>query len=352
MNGTSTGNEPGMSLTNRTGSMTNQVNGLDGTTTFGQSNIGHPTKRAARRDFLRGLGLGAAGAAAFGATSFSRTGASAQQANMDVALLEFALNLEYLEAEFYQRAAFGHGLPPSLLGANPGAVTGGQMVSFTSPLVKAYAAEIADEETKHVEFLRAALAALTGSPAISCPAIDFTSAFPTLGSAAGLGPHFDPFKNDMDFLLGSYVFEDVGVTAYHGAATLITSPAVLNYAAGILAVEAYHAGLIRTVLFANGMSKETAAISSLRATLDGTAGTQNVDDHGVGDISAPSITLCSDAQNGSLLGGFPNVPPMPPGNNAIAHDRTTRQVLNIVYGAKNATKGLFFPNGLNGIITH
>ena len=352
MNRTSAGNEPGMSLTNSTPSVTNQVSGLDRTANFGQSDIGHPTKRAARRDFLRGLGVGAAGAAALGATSFSPTGALAQQANLDVAILEFALNLEYLEAEFYSRAAFGHGLSPSLLGSNPGPVTGGSLVPFSSPLVKAYAAEIADEETKHVEFLRAALAALTGSPAISSPAIDFTESFPTLGSAAGLGSNFDPFANDMSFLLGSYVFEDVGVTAYHGATTLITSKAVLNYAAGILAVEAYHAGLIRTVLFAKGMSRETAAISHLRATLDGTAGTPNVDDHGVGDTTNPSITNASDAQNGSLLDGFPNVPPLPPGNNAIAYSRTTRQVLNIAYGAKDATKGLFFPNGLNGIIKH
>jgi Ferritin-like domain len=332
--------------------MANQVNGLERATNLGQSDIGHPTKRAARRDFLRGLGLGVAGAAAVSATGFSRTSALAQQANNDVAILEFALNLEYLEAEFYSRAAFGHGLSPALLGANPGPVTGGQMVSFTSPLVKAYAAEIADEETKHVEFLRAALAALTGHPAISCPTIDFTESFPTLGSAAGLGSNFDPFKNDMSFLLGSYVFEDVGVTAYHGATTLITSKAVLNYATGILAVEAYHAALVRTVLFANGMSKETAAISNLRAILDGTANTQNVDDHGVGTVTEPSITNASDAHNGSLLGGFPNVPPLPPGNNAIAYSRTTRQVLNIAYGAKNAKSGLFFPRGLNGIITH
>jgi hypothetical protein len=54
-------------------------------------------------------------------------------------------------------------------------------------------------------------------------------------------------------------------------------------------------------------------------------------------------------QNGPLLGGFPTN--NPPGDNAIAYDRTTRQVLNIVYGAKDAKKGLFFPNGLNGIIT-
>jgi hypothetical protein len=69
----------------------------------------------------------------------------------------------------------------------------------------------------------------------------------------------------------------------------------------------------------------------------------------VGTTAAPSIVNCSNALNGSLLGGFPTN--NPPGNNAIAYDRTTRQVLNIVYGAKNATSGLFFPKGLNGTIT-
>ncbi len=329
--------------------MANQVSGLENATNLGQSGIVHPAKRAARRDFLRGLSLGAAGAAAFGATSFSRTSALAQQTNLDVAILEFALNLEYLEAEFYSRAAYGHGLAPSLLGSNPGPVTGGHLVPFSSPLVAAYAREIADEELKHVEFLSAALNA-AGSP-ISCPTIDFTESFPTLGSAAGLGSNFDPFTSDMDFLLGSYVFEDVGVTAYHGAATLITNKAYLDKAAGILAVEAYHAGLIRTVLYANGMAKQTAAISSLRATLDGTGGTQNADDHGIGGFRepVPSITNCSYAANGSLLGGFPT--DNPPGDNAIAYDRTTRQVLNIVYGSQNAKSGLFFPKGLNGTIT-
>ena len=98
----------------------------------------------------------------------------------------------------------------------------------------------------------------------------------------------------MDFLRPRDVFEDLGVTAYYGAAPLITNKAYLDKAAGILAVEAYHAGLIRTVLFANGKSKETEAISNLRATLDGTAGTENVDDHGVGGLDRPTITDASD----------------------------------------------------------
>ena len=329
--------------------MANQLNDLERATNLSQPDAGHQPKRAARRDFLRGLGLGAAGAAVFGATGFGQTSALAQQSNLDVAILEFALNLEYLEAEFYWLAAYGYGLPPSLIGANPGQVTGGHLVPFTEPLVAAYAREIANEERKHVEFLRAALKAATSSAPISRPAIDFSESFPTLGSAAGLGSNFDPFVNDMDFLLGAYVFEDVGVTAYHGAAPLITNKAYLDKAVGILAVEAYHAGLVRTVLFANGMKSQTEKISYLRATLDGTAGTPNVDDHGVGDTISPTITDCSDAANGTLLGGFPTN--IPPGNNAIAYDRTTRQVLNIVYGAVNATKGLFFPNGMNGIIT-
>lgn len=314
---------------------------LDGTLNLPRANIVR-----GRREILRSLGLGA-GAAAFGAAGFASSHANAQTVN-DAAILTFALNLEYLEAEFYLRAATGQGLPAGDIGPDPGPVTGGMMVNFMgNAVVQAYANEIAQEEHKHVQFLRAALIALTGS-AISRPALNLSTSFATAAADAGLGTGFSPYANPDDFLLGAYIFEDVGVTAYHGAAPLIANKAILDKAAGILATEAYHAGIIRTSLFVGGFSSQTTAISNLRATLDGTIGTVNQDDFGVGTTAAPMLADVSNAMNGSLLGGFPNQ--LPPGNNAIAFDRTTRQVLNIVYGGVNASSGLFFPNGLNGPI--
>ena len=83
-------------------------------------------------------------------------------------------------------------------------------------MFQALAEEIAADEIAHVEFLREAL----GAEAVPCPKLDIGAAFRTAANfAAGsiLSPAFDPYENDIFFLHGAFIFEDVGVTAYRGA---------------------------------------------------------------------------------------------------------------------------------------
>jgi hypothetical protein len=298
----------------------------------------------------------------------------------DADILNFALNLEYLEANFYYLSAFGctidapnsaaiaAGAPSGGIGINgvgvQGTVSGGSQVPFTTIPVASYANETAIEEGKHVLFLRSAL----GSAAVAQPAINLGTSWPTLAVAAQIpgGASFSPYASDDTFLVGAYVFEDVGVTAYHGAAPLLTSSANLSAAAGILSVEAYHAGLIRTTINAidpNGttIGSYTNLISKLRAELSLAAspvtltpGTtpnpydSNPDDYGLADFTTHSGLGSGAAVTATRITDADPI-------NVIAFARTTTQVLNIVTGGgavmNNAVvspaTGVFFPDGLN-----
>jgi hypothetical protein len=253
----------------------------------------------------------------------------------DADVLNFALNLEYLEAQFYSFAALGVGLPASSLTGTgtAGAVVGGRQVVFTDPVVREYAREIAADEIAHVNFLRAAIGATArvAQPAINISGGAANTPFGAAAAAAGLPATFDPYASDENFLLGAYIFEDVGVTAYKGASPLISSPVFLEAAAGILAAEAYHAGLIRTVLFAKGVQTPALrtsadAISNARDSLDGPTDL----DQGISPVNDVSNIVPTDA-------------------NGIAFSRTPGQVLSIVYLTNQpAPGGGFFPQGVNG----
>lgn len=285
-----------------------------------------PPSEPGRRDVLRNSGLGALalGSLAAGGALVGFTKPAYAQAVTDADILNFALNLEYLEAEFYLLATTGRGLPSSDTTGSTGpsgGVTGGSKVPFTSSAIEQYAMEITTDEVQHVMFLRSAL----GAQAVGEPAVNLVDSFNTLAQVAGLPTPFNPFLNDTNFLLGAYIFEDVGVTAYHGAAPLVQNKQILAAAAGILGTEAYHAALVRTNLFERNQGPATAKISAVRAALS-----QANDDQGV------------------VVNGVSNV--VLNNQNAQVFSRTPRQVLNIVYGGVNATSGLFYPNGMNGAI--
>ena len=297
-----------------------------------------------RRNALKQLGLGALGVSSLALlTNSGRADGESDSEErsrhlfkIDAAVLNFALNLEYLEAEYYIYATTGMGIEAQGVEVDGSGTPGNVIIKanpavpFASEAVREYAQEIAADELNHVRFIRSVLKAAHLQP-VARPAIDLQNSFTAAARAAGIiGPMdvFDPFANDASFLFGAFVFEDVGVTAYKGGARLLKNKDVLEAAAGILGVEAYHAGIIRTLLYQLGDGAQGVAqkISDLRDAVDGS----------------------DDRDQGLVMDGKANL--VPTDSNSLAFSRSTRQVLNIVYLGENATSGGFFPAGLNGAI--
>lgn len=159
--------------------------------------------------------------------------------------------------------------------------------------------EITFDEQQHVMLLRSAL----GSAAIAKPAINLDA----------LGTGFEGF---LHFIAVARAFEDVGVSAYGGAAPLISSKDILATAARIALTEAYHAGSLRTLAAAN---KDPYLFP--------------VDSQ---DILPPPGGKQYFTVNGQ----------------ALSIVRTPGQVLAIVYHntTSGASAGGFFPSGVNGNI--
>ena len=232
----------------------------------------------------------------------------------DVDILNFALNLEYLEAEFYTMAVTGKTIEDFGIGVNgtgtPGATTGGMRVHFDpddgdhdadderSRKLNRIALEIAYDEVQHVLFLRSAL----GSDAVAKPAINL--------DALGIG-----FANFRSFLQLARAFEDTGVSAYGGAAPLITTNAYLAAAVRIGLTEALHSANLRLLVAENNV--QTSPLDSLDI-LPPPSGKQYF------EVNLQALTVV----------------------------RTTSQVLAIVYhnDTPGTAMGGFFPNGVNGTI--
>ncbi len=160
-----------------------------------------------RRDFFKALAAAGVGAAA-GSVLLSRK-ASAQSTDVDIA--NFALTLEYLEAEFYG------------LALDAGVLSGDALGVVTN---------LFDHESQHVD---AIIGLLEGAGATPVAKPEFV--FPE-----------DAFTSQAGILELAGTFEPVGVGAYLGAAPLIQSPDILAAAGSIAGVEGEHVVAVNNLL--------------------------------------------------------------------------------------------------------
>jgi len=188
-----------------------------------------------RRRVLRELGVFTK-KAAFAALPFSlatkATNTQAQSINTAAieAVLQFALTIKQLEAEFYTLAISSAGLVPA--GAAFDAIT-----------------TFRDHENLHVAFLATAIEDLGKVPGAK-PVFDFEGG---KGISGGVFP--DVFTNFDTFLVVAQMLEDTGVRAFKGQITeLVGAGSIITGFLGMHSVEGRHASHVRRMRMLRGAS--------------------------------------------------------------------------------------------------
>lgn len=166
-----------------------------------------------RRNFVKVAALVGAGSTLVAATRHDKK-AFADASTSDLEILNYALTLEYLEAEFYTR-----GLQAGILH--------GRAHELVSP--------IRDHEEEHVRAVTQTVKDLGGKPAAK-PKIQFPAG---------------TFSSKAKFLATASAFEELGVTAYHGQVPRIDDADILKAAASIAGVESRHAAIVADLMGGN-----------------------------------------------------------------------------------------------------
>lgn len=263
---------------------------------------------------------------------------------VDIDSIEFPLNLEYLEAEFFLWSALGYGLDraaPELVGGGPAPV--GAQKANLDPLARQIIEEFAYQEVGHIRAIKKTV------PGFPRPQLNLTAAnFGSIMNAAlntTLIPAFDPYANTVNYLLASYVIPYIGLTGYVGTNPNLQSPTAKRLVAGLLGVESGQDAVIRGLLFERLFEKVapypytvaefTDRISILRNSL----GHTGIADEG---LSVPLALGAEGKVKGNILAGD---------EYSLSYGRTPAQILGIVYSSGNeSSPGGFYPRGADGRI--
>lgn len=262
----------------------------------------------------------------------------------DVDLLEFPLNLEYLEAEFFLWGSLGYGLDkiaPELTGNGPAPI--GAKIAKLGHFVRDVVAQFAFQEVGH---LRAIKNTVPGFPR---PLLNISSeSFATvINSAFGrtLEPPFDPYANDINYLIASYVIPYVGLTGYVGANPNLQSPPAKKLVAGLLGVESGQDAVIRALLFERAYVKVKPYAITVAEFTDRLSNLRNKLGH-AGLKDEGLVVKPTEGAEGRISGNV-----LAGDKYSLSFGRTPEEILRIVYGSGNESKpGGFYPKGAEGRI--
>lgn len=174
--------------------------------------------------------------------------AYAQSTSTIAGILNYALQLEYLESNFYNA-----GLDGATFAAMRTTITATELQGLRL---------IQTDESNHVTFLRRVISSLGATPvSFTAANFDFTAR----------GTFLDVMSNSNTYLAVAHVFEDTGVRAYKGqAANLLRNQTVLTAALNIHSVEARHASHIRMVRRARQLTAGTTSAAAIKPWISGT----------------------------------------------------------------------------------
>ncbi|XP_078434578.1 ferritin-like catalase Nec2 [Wolffia australiana] len=263
---------------------------------------------------------------------------------LDVDLLQFALNLEHLEADYFINSALGLSLDdvaPELVMGGPPPI--GARKANLDRQTRAVITEFGFEEVGHLRAIKTTVGGFP-RPLLDLSAKNFARIF---DQALGypLNPPFDPYANSINYLLASYVIPYMGLVGYVGANPLISGYVSKRLLAGLLGVEAGQDAVIRTMLYERAalivhpynrtVAEFTAAVSELRNRLAGCG----IKDEGI--IVPPELGAEGRTSTNVLSAD----------RNSLSYTRSPEEILRVVYGTGDERRpGGFFPAGAGGNI--
>ncbi|KAK9086433.1 hypothetical protein Syun_028827 [Stephania yunnanensis] len=263
----------------------------------------------------------------------------------DVDPLQFALNLEHLEADYFLHSSTGEGLEkfaPELVMGGPPPI--GAMKANLDDVTRNIITEFGFEEVGH---LRLAIKSTVGGfprPLLDLSPHNFAKIF---DAAFGhpLNPPFNPYTSSVKCMLASYVIPYMGILGYVGANPSLNGYKSKRLLAGLLGVEAGQDAVIRSYLYERAeevvhpynytVAEFTVRVSELRNKL----AKCGIKDEGI--VVPPELGAENRTSTNVLSADF----------NSLSYARTPAEILRVLYstGSEHIPGG-FFPKGGNGRI--